>query len=172
MRSLEYCDSGTIVSARGGSQQVLSSDNSGFVTVRPPVSDALAIRKTHRAPPREIHLLEITGLRYRFILTDSKWTLPREFTPPTQRGSELDHLGQHHPGGETETQREGICLRNQSKSVAERGRENGPPGCGHVSFLLQSPRDHGQVLWDRCWPHLHCHRWERYLCHLVGCLPH
>lgn len=63
MRPLEYCDSGTIVSAGGGSQHVLSSENSGLVTARPPVSEALAIRKTHRTPPGEMHLLEITGLR-------------------------------------------------------------------------------------------------------------
>lgn len=103
---------------------------------------------------------------YRFILTDSRWTLPREFTPPTQRGSELHHLGQHHPGGETETQEEGICLRNQSKSAAQQGRENRPPDCDHVFFLLlQSTRGHGhgRVLRDRCWPHLHCHRLGQYL---------
>lgn len=66
----------------------LSMFSAGLVTGRPPFSDALAIRKTHRAPPGEIHLLEITGLRqtrpdaiglpppwegYRFILTDSRW---------------------------------------------------------------------------------------------------
>lgn len=103
---------------------------------------------------------------YRFILTDSRWTLPREFTPPTQRGSELHHLGQHHPGGETETQEEGICLRNQSKSAAQQGHENRPPDCDHVFFLLlQSTRGHGhaRVLQDRGWPHLHCHRLGQYL---------
>lgn len=55
---------------------------------------------------------------------------------------------------------------------AEQGRENGPPACDHMLFLLpRSTRDHGHVLRGRCWPQLHGRRLGQYLRHLDGCLP-